>query len=171
VSLSARDLIAKTSSPERTFDICLNGQLRGEQLELEAELAEAKRASDGKMGANPRIVELQEQLDAMAPQVEDATISFRFKGISHWRLKEIQRRFPTEERGQSWDVDAGAPSLIAECLIDPKLTAEEVRELLENGNQRLADEFIAAAMVVCQQGNEIPKSGRGFGRTGGSGSK
>jgi hypothetical protein len=166
VSLSARDLIAKTSSPERTFDICLNGALRSQQLELEAELEAAKGASDSL--SDPRVREIQAELDAIAPQIEEATVAFRFKGISHWRLKEIQRQFPTEERGQAWDVDAGAPTLISACLMDPKLTTDEVRELLERGNHRLTDEFVTASMLVCQVGNEIPKSGRGSGRNRGS---
>jgi hypothetical protein len=166
VSLSARDLIAKTSSPERTFDICLNGQLRSQRLEIEAGLESAKESSTSL--SDPRIRDLQAQLDELDPQVEEATVAFRFKGISHWRLKEIQRQFPTEQKGQAWDVDAGAPTLISECLMEPKLTADEVKELLERGNQRMADEFIAASMLVCQQGNEIPKSGRGSGRKGAS---
>ena len=165
MSLSARDLIAKTSSPERAFDICLNGTLRSRQLELEAELEAAKDASDSL--SSPRVKEIRAELDELAPQVEDATVAFRFKGISHWRLKEIQRRFPTEEKGAAWDVDAGAPTLISECLADPKLTPDEVKELLENGNQRLTDEFVAASMIVCQQGNEIPKSGRGSAKSRG----
>lgn len=162
MSLSARDLIAKTSSPERTFDICLNGQVRSRQLELEAELKSVKGSSNSM--SDPRVKAIRAELDALASEVEEATVTFRFKGISHWRLKEIQRRFPTEEKGAAWDVDTGGPTLVSECLADPKLTPDEVKELLEHGNQRLADEFISAAMVVCQQGNEIPKSGRGSAR-------
>ena len=171
MGLSAKELIAKVSAPERTFDICLDGRLRSERDAVEAELNRVQRESVGKMGDSPEAAELREQLDHLNAQMADATVAFRFRGLSHWRFKEIQRRFPTEERGMVWDVDKGASTLIAECLVDPILTADEVQELLEAGNQRLADEFIGAAVLVCQQENSVPKSGRGSGGTGASGSR
>ena len=171
MGLSARDLIEKTSSPERVFDICLNGRLRADRDLLQSELDEENERNSGKMAVGARAAELTEQLAALDEQIAEATVAFRFRGLSHWRVKEIQRRFPTEEAGAAWDVDAGAPTLISECLVDPKFSADEVRELLERGNQRLADEFITAALLVCQQGNEVPKSGRGSASTRRSGSK
>jgi hypothetical protein len=171
VGLSARDLIAKTSQPERVFDICLDGRLRAERDAVAAELARIEQEPSATMSGGSKVAELKAELEELDQQVAEATVPFRFRGINHWRLKEIHKRFPTEEPNLTWDVDLGAPTLISECLVDPALTPEEVRELLEHGNERMADEFVGAAMIVCQQGNEVPKSARGSAKTGGSASK
>lgn len=167
MGLSARELISKTSSAERVYHICLDGRLRSELDAAQADLVDAKQAGSATMAGDPRIAELTVQVEDLEKQMADATVAFRFRGISHWRFKEIQRRFPTEERNMTWDVDAGSPTLISECLVDPQLTPDEVRELLDHGNQRLADEFVSAAMIVCQQGNEVPKSVRSSASTRG----
>jgi hypothetical protein len=171
VPLTARDLIAKTSQPERVYDICLDAKAKSERDAVQLELDDAKQAGSSTMAGDPRIAELTARLEELDAQVAEGSVPFRFRGLSHWRFKEIQRRFPTEERGMSWDVDAGGPTLVSECLVDPALTPEEVRELLEHGNQQLANEFISAAMIVCQQGNEVPKSARGSASSRGSASK
>lgn len=171
MGVSPRDLINKTKSPERVMRICLDGQVRTQLDEVQAALDEARKADTAKMAKSQEVVDLEAQLEELEQAVEEASHPFRFRGISHWRRREIERQFPSEDEDVVWDVDAGAPTLIAECLVDPKFTPDEVRELLEKGNERLADEFITAALLVCQRGNEIPKSGRGSATTRRSASK
>lgn len=168
MGISARDLIKRTSSPERVHHICLDGKARTQLDELQAELDQAKQECADKLGSTPRVTELTERVAELEKAVDEATYPFRFRGISHWRRKEIEKAFPTDDEEASWDVDAGAPTLISECLVDPKFTPEEMRELLDSGNQRLADEFINAALLVCVERNEVPKSGRGSASTRGS---
>lgn len=171
MGIALKDLKAKTSAPERTHKVCLNGQLRAEHDLLREELDELT-GSRAKMGPSERERELTEQLQALEARMEEDTVTFRFRGLSHWRLKEIMKSFPPEEGSkETWDVSAGATTLISESLVDPKLTKEETREWLEQGNAHLTDELFVAAWVTSNQETAVPKSARVSGRTGGSGSK
>jgi small-conductance mechanosensitive channel len=119
MGLSVKDLLEKTSPPERVKKICLNGSLRSERDALRDELDEITGQSTGKMGADPRAAELAERIAAIEAQMAEEAVAFRFRGVSRWRLKEIQQKFPTEEKYAEWDVEAGATTLISECLVDP----------------------------------------------------
>jgi hypothetical protein len=89
-------------------------------------------------------------------------------GLSHWRLKEIKKKFPSEDTRQDWDVDAGAATVIAECLVEPKLTEDEVKEFTSQGNERLMDELFSTAWLACHQENDVPKSARASALSGGN---
>lgn len=171
MGLSKKDLMAKTHSPEKVHKVCLNGSLLAEYEQLTGELE--KLADDRvTMAPSDRERELAQQIQALEAQMEADTVTFRFRGLSHWRLKEIQKRFPPAEKSEEeWDTSEGAPTLIAEALVDPKLTEEEVREWLEQGNSRLTDELFTVAWIASHQGTSVPKSVRASALIGGSGSK
>jgi hypothetical protein len=159
VGLSIADLLGKTSSPERVRKICLNGKLRGEYDVLREEL-DGLSGVRATMGVDPRAQELAEQMQALEAEMAESTVTFRFRGLSHWRLKEIQRKFPSDDPRLSWDTDAASPLLISECLIEPALTEAEVKTLLDQGNARLTDELFSVAWLACNQDNDVPKSAR-----------
>lgn len=180
MGLSKKDLMAKTSSPEKVHKVCLNGALRSEHEQLSKELDELS-GGQAKMGPSERERELAQQIQALEAKMEADTATFRFRGLSHWRLKEIQLRFPNNDpltgdpqkdaARPAWDTSAGGPTLIAESLVDPKLTEDEVREWLEQGNSRLADELFMAAWIASHLETSVPKSERASALTGGTGSK
>jgi hypothetical protein len=170
MSLSAKDLLAKTSPPERVKRICLNGNLRGERDALREELDELSQDTVPKMGGDPRALELAQRITAIEAEMASEAVTFRFRAVSRWRLKEIQKQFPTEEKYAEWDVEAGATTLISECLVDPKLSVDELQAIFDRGNSRLPDELFSAAWLVCNQENDLPKSARASAMTRGTGS-
>ena len=169
MGLSVKDLLEKTSPPERVKKICLNGSLRSERDALRDELDEITGQSTGKM-SDPRAAELAERITAIETQMAEEAVAFRFRGVSRWRLKEIQQKFPTEEKYAEWDVEAGATTLISECLVEPKLTPDELQSIFDRGNSRLPDELFSVAWLVCNQENDLPKSARASAQTRGTGS-
>jgi len=169
VGLSVKDLLEKTSPPERVKKICLNGNLRSERDALRDELDEITGQSTGKM-SDPRAAELAERITAIEAQMAEEAVAFRFRGVSRWRLKEIQQKFPTEEKYAEWDVEAGATTLISECLVEPKLTPDELQSIFDRGNSRLPDELFSVAWLVCNQENDLPKSARASAQMRGTGS-
>lgn len=180
MGLTKQDLMAKTHSPEKEHKVCLNGALLAEYDKLTTEF---EKLSDERvtMAPSDRERELAEQIVELEARMEEDSVTFRFRGLSHWRLKEIQKRFPNEEpltgdrdrdaQRSEWDTSAGAPTLIAESLVDPKLTEEEVREWLDHGNSRLTDELFTVAWIASHQGTSVPKSARASALIGASDSK
>lgn len=160
MGVALKDLRGKVKRPVRRVRLCLALDLLAEHDELTAKL-DSIRAAGGaaKMGENSEARKIAQQISDLETQMRDAEVTVEFKGISNYQLAEIQARFPAKDKGQSWDINAGAAALIAACAVEPT-TEAEAQELLNEVNQKAADKLVSAAWLATVGSDEVPLSVR-----------
>jgi len=170
MGVALKDLKGRVKRPVRSVAICLDGDLWTRHDELTRKLDELRSQTVGRMGQATGSVEAATELRAVEEAMREAQVTVEFRGISSFRLAEIQKRFPSEDKRMAWDVDAGAAALIAACAVEPT-TEAEARELLDEVNQSVANQLVSAAWLATTGSSDIPFSVRASELINGSGSK
>ena len=138
------------------------------QFEVQSERREralrAVRAAKSKVTREPAQAELDEadeELEELESRRESSVIEFRLAGLNPHVYEEVvqanqpsaKQRREFSERGDTlmWNPDTFPSALVAACLLDPKLTAEEVAELEQFENWLAADSqsLFEGAMSAC----------------------
>jgi hypothetical protein len=169
MGVAIRDLKGKVKRPVRTVTVCLDGDLWARHDELSAKLDALRAQTASRMAPSPEVTAAAEELRAVEDAMREAQVTIEFRGISSFKLAEIQARFPAKD-GRGWDVNAGAPALIAACAVEPT-TEDEARELLEEVNYAVSDKLFAAAWDATTGSSDVPFSLRASALISGSGSK
>jgi hypothetical protein len=159
MGVALRDLRGKVKRPIRSVSLCIDGELWARHDELTAKLNKVT-ASEGstKMGQSSEARAVAQELAAVEAEMREAQVTVQLRGISSYKLAEIQARFPTES-GRGWDINAGAAALVAACAVEPT-TEEEARELLEELSYAASDKLVAAAWEATTGSSEVPTSAR-----------
>lgn len=123
------------------------------------------------------VVEAQEKVDSLRPDVEDQVVEFVFRSVGRSKFEALVDSCPptkaqkTEaakknEEEPGWDHDTFPPTLISAALIEPELTEEEAFELWdsEEWNQAELVSLFLAALAVNQQ-RKVVDLGKEFGLT------
>lgn len=123
---SAQDVLARAQARTARVRVVLDGDLLDEHAVLEATLATLDPDSAEATALAERIVALEEQISA-------AEVEFVFKGMGRGRWRKLAADHPpTDEqkaRGADFDVDVFPFLAMAESIVKPALTAEELTRL------------------------------------------
>jgi hypothetical protein len=170
MGLSIDEILSKAQPRVEHTRVCLDGELLGEHSRLSDELDELQRAAGpAKLGGNPEALALAEKIQAVEAKIEKAKVPFKFKGIGSQEFAAIMARFPSSGP-QGWNVQMGAPALIAACAIDPSMTEEQATQLcaqIAGG----ATQLFEAAWRATNEATNTPPSVRASALISGSGSK
>jgi hypothetical protein len=169
VGVAVKDLKGKVKRPVRSVAICLDGDLWARHDELTQKLDELGTKSNARMGQSNGTAEIAQEITEVEAAMRDASVSLQIRGIGTYHLKEIQRRFPSDDENLAWDVDAGAPALLAACLVEPT-TEDEAREFLEDLNDAVYKTVMGTCFLATTGSSAVPFSERASALMAGSGS-
>jgi hypothetical protein len=160
MGVALKDLRGKIKRPVRSVRICLDGELWARHDELTAALERLSSSNGyGKMAQSSDARAVAQELADVEKAMRESEVTLEFRGISSYRLAEIQARFPAKDGRSGWDVDAGSAALIAACAVEPT-TEEEARELLEELTFAASDKLFTAAWQATTGSSEVPTSAR-----------
>ncbi|MFD5675618.1 hypothetical protein [Streptomyces sp. NPDC127040] len=158
------DILKKAKRREKVIRICLAGDKLVELDEVERQLAGLGKAWEpGSLAdADPR-KELAEKVAALRTEIRESEQPFRFRALGDKEWSDLLAAHPSPDKDKVWDPETFGPALIAECAVDPVMSAEQVKELFEilNGAQR--DELWRGAYEVNTEAGSIPFSLAGSG--------
>lgn len=166
---SIEDILGKVKPPVRSTWVCLDGELWSQHDELSKQL-DAVRADSptGKMGDATGVGELGAELRRVEQQMRDAEQEFKFRGISSYKRDEIIAKYPGKN-GQ-WDTTAGAHEFLAAAAVEPAMTVDQARQLVEAVNHGALSKLFNCAWSATEGSADVPFSGRAFASIPGSGS-
>lgn len=170
MGVALKDLRGKVKRPVRAVSVCLDGELWARHDELTEKLDELRQQNLGKMGQASGAVEVATELRQIEDAMREASVTLEFRGISTYKLNEIQARFPAKNGREGWDVQEGAAALLAACAVEPT-TEDEARAFLEEAHQAVADKVVGAAWLATTGSSDVPFSARASELIRGSGSK
>lgn len=160
----AKAVIAAARRPESVLEVCLRGDLVAEHELLDQELARIQ--ADGAWvgtsiaDVNP-VTELAKRIADLEQQMVESTVTFRFRALSRTGWAELLAAHPAREGQQErYNWDTFPTAIVAACLIDPAMTADEVEELFDAINQGSRDALTGAAWDVNQEASAVPFSQR-----------
>lgn len=164
------DLLDRYKPPERTVTVCLRGDLRARHDELSRQLESVRMPATAKMGDSSQAVDLAAELRQLEEEMREATAAFRFKALGHYALRQLEERFPAKS-GRGWDVNEGAHALLAATSVEPAMTEDEARQLLEALDRDNALRLVNTAWEACTGSADVPFFGRAFESIAGTDSK
>lgn len=138
--------------PTEIVPIVLDGAWGQEMIEAQTtvqalEAAARTRPSDTTL--TPQIEEATAKLDALIEQRSEKVADFKFKALGRDRYERLIKAHPPtkdqrteaarQQRNVTWNEDTFPPALISACLISPKMTEAQVRELLDDDEWNEAD--------------------------------
>lgn len=170
MGVSLKDLTAKVKRPVRSVRVCMDGELWARHDELTAKLDELRAQNPGKLNSAPGSRETAEELREVEEAMKASEETVEFRGISSFKLAEIQARFPAKDNRQGWDIQSGAAALIAACAVEP-ITEDEARAFLETAHMGITDKMVGTAWLATTGSSDVPFSARASELIRGSGSK
>lgn len=170
MGVALKDLTGKVKRPVRSVSVCLDGELWARHDELTAKLDELRAQNPGKMGQASGAVEVATELREVEEAMREASVTLEFRGISSYKLAEIQARFPAKNGGSGWDIAAGAAALVAACAVEPTSEAE-AQAFLDEANYAVTDKLVSVAWLATTGSSDVPFSARASELIRGSGSK
>jgi hypothetical protein len=169
VGVALKDLKGRVKRPVRSVRICLDGDLWARHDELTAKLDELGTKNIARMGQANGAAEVAQEIQDVEAAMREASVSIQIRGIGTYHFKEIQLRFPSDDENLAWDVDAGAPALLAACLVEPT-TEDEAREFLGEVNDAIYKTIMGTCFLATTGSSAIPFSERASELIRGSGS-
>lgn len=159
-----KDRLAAAKPAERSVDVCLRGDLRGEWDALERELKRLRKAvSNRSMVEQAREAEIAAEMDALEKAMagEMLTLTFRALPRSDWR-KLVDQHPPREGHDGDRVMGANFQALMEEvapmCAVAPELDEddwERLNTVLSSGD---FDRIFTAVWEVNREGGDVPKS-------------
>lgn len=90
---SAKDIIAAARRPERTYDVCLRGDLQATWEALDRQLGEATRSGAGSLEGDARI-EIAQQMDQVREQMQGAVITLTLRALPRPDYRDLEAKHP-----------------------------------------------------------------------------
>jgi hypothetical protein len=154
-------LLAGAKPREGEVPLCLAGDLVGEVERLQGELAHVGDGwvSTSMADADPR-VELVKQIEAVREEMRAASVTFRLRALGHRAFSNLVAAHPAAQvdGGVAYDAATFLPALVAACCVDPVMTVDQVRQLLDVVNDGQARELFGAALAVNEEASPLPFS-------------
>jgi hypothetical protein len=153
-------ILGRAKPPTRSATICLDADLQAEWDRAQADLEDADRLERSSLGDGTH-ARLAEQVRDIEARMKAATATFRFRGLSMYALGDLQRKHPVADgqRG-TWDIEAGAAELLARTAVEPTMTEQQARLLLDQLSHGQADKLVTAAWSASTGAVDVPFSAR-----------
>ena len=144
---AAKMTTARTA--ERTFEVCLRGDLRAELEDLVRRAAAEQRTSGSRSKEDTTAVDLVQEIQRLQEEMHEATEVFRFRALPPRKYRALREAHPPR-RDDKGDIDLGdmsagfnrdsmLPVLVRACTVSPVLTDEQWHELLGDTEARAAE--------------------------------
>ena len=168
---SIEDVLGAIKVPVRAVQICLDADLQAEHDELTARLEVLRRERSGKMGQTSEAKEVAERITQLEEAMRESEVTFKFRGLTKAGLSKLYDRFPPPEgKNLVWDVETGAFALLAASAVEPTMTEDQAKKLLDAVSQGHADRLVGAAWLASTGSTQVPFSVRASELTSGTGS-
>jgi hypothetical protein len=172
---SIEDVLGAIKVPVRSVSICLDADLQGEHDELSEQLERLRRddKASGKMATGGEILRVAEQIRELEDRMRESEQVFKFRGLSRAARKKLEAKFPPPDPNPEnlrWNVDEGAPTLLAEAAIQPTMNVSQARSLLDSLAEGQADRLVGCAWLATTASTTVPFSARASELTAGTGS-
>lgn len=166
--------LALAKLPQRTHDVCLNGDLVAEYEMLEKQLEEAENKPTDSLAGNGT-AELVERMDALQEQMRESIETFTLRALPHRKTPRdqrptwdelVQRHPPRRENGEVVEADKGVSfntdtfydDLIRQCTISPEMDEGDWVDLFGAISEGQFAQLSLAASLVNRGGVDIPFS-------------
>lgn len=167
--------LAGAKLPERTVELCLNGDLIAKHEEAERELEAAEKTAVDSLagtGAGPII----ERIDALEAEMQEATQTFTLRALPHRRspkddrptYRELMKAHPprraadgevVESDAESgYNVDAFNEALVRLSVIDPVLDEDDWAELFTVISEGQFSVLAVASLLLNRSPVSVPFS-------------
>lgn len=172
--MSFKAKLAKAKLPERTVDLCLNGDLVAAHEQAERELEQAEKKPTDSLAGNGAS-KIIERIEALEAEMAEATQTFVLRALPHRRSarddrpthNELKKAHPPRrENGEIIEADAGYgynvetfnEALIKLCVIDPDLDESDWDELLSVISEGQYSMLVVACLLLNRNDISVPFS-------------
>jgi hypothetical protein len=157
-------MLADAKLPERTVNICLRGDLVADYEALQVELVKLHgQASDSLAGNGAASV--AERMDQLAAQMQEHTYLFRLRAMPRHAWRTLVNAHPPREKDDKVvpeDMISGVnretffEPMVRASIIDPDLTDESWKRLLDALTDRQFEDLVSAAWDLNQGKVDVP---------------
>lgn len=164
--MDVNSILAAATLPQTSVELCLDGALADEVEALEAAIAKARQVAKeaNSLSAGGDIQPLQEQLDKLRDRAKDTTVRFVVRAVGRKRMTELLAAHPPR-KDKAKDTLIGAnedtlsEALIREGLVEPELSGEQLRALVdEHLSEGQYKELANAAYFANRRSVSVPFS-------------
>jgi hypothetical protein len=160
MGLSIEDLIGSAKPPVRSVTICMDQSMQAEHDELVERLDQVRRDNPAKMGDTAEGHDLAVRIGEVEEAMQKHLQTFRLKGLSKGALNVLYKRFPSKDKQQVWDAEAGGHALVAAAALDPEMTEEQAERLIDALSQGQASLLVGTAWLASTGSSAVPLSAR-----------
>jgi hypothetical protein len=161
MGVSIADVLGRAKRPVRSVRVCLDGELWARHDELSQEIDRFRQeAGPGKMGEPSPVADLVKERMLVEQRMREAEVEFQFRGLSSYARDEIIARFPAKAGRGTWDTTAGAHALFAAAAVQPAMTEDEAKELIEAIDHGATAKLFNCAWEATEGSADIPFSVR-----------
>ena len=174
MGVSIEEILEGVKRPIRSVSICLDADLQAEHDQLTEDLDELRRAGRARMTDGVRERELAQRIRDLEERMRASERVFRFQGLSRSQRVKIEGKYPPPDPNPErlrWDINKGAPELLAASAVEPEMTEAQAAKLLEALSEGQADRLVGCAWLATTGSTQVPFSERASELTGDSDSK
>jgi hypothetical protein len=160
---SFAEIRALATRVTRKVTLCLAGDLNLAVEDLQTQIREAKDAVGETLGGDPRVTELEAELEDVRSQMLDASIDFVCRALPAKQLSDLIAAHPARKDDvgkpidEAWNPDTFGVALVHACLTEPALTLPQVEELVDEVlNNAQWNRLWACAWSCNQSGVDVP---------------
>lgn len=154
------DFKQKFRPREKVVQVAMAGDLLAEHEVLSEELDEVLATARTSLADGGRAAELAARITDLEVQIDASRVPVRFRGMGRNLYKELERKHPDPDNDGVWNTETFPPALIAACAVDPKMTPEQVNELLTLVTEGEYQRLFQGAYMACNDANDVPFNGR-----------
>lgn len=148
------ELRDKFKPREKVVTLMMGGDLLAEHEELSKRL---RRLLNSPTDDDSEAREVAARVRAIEEDLDSSALAFRLRGIGRNAFRRlIAEHPPGDGQGGMFDPDSMAPHLIAACSVDPKMTADEVRDLADVLTDGQYESLWNAAFDCCREVSGVP---------------
>lgn len=152
------DILALAKPREEEVILCLAGDLAAEADRIARQLDELDRPGvRSSLADGSQRAQLVSELDELRELMKDSEATFRFRALPSREYSDLIAAHPGGE-GRALNIATLQPDLIARCAIEPKMTREQVDQLLDVINEWQRDRLFDAAWNANNAAVAIPTS-------------
>lgn len=172
--MSIKDKLAKARLPQRTVDVCLNGDLVADFEQAERDLEAAEQKPVDSLAGNGT-AELVERIEALQEQMRESVETFTLRALPHRRSPgddrptwhELVQRHPPrrdgdevaeDDKGVGFNTSTFYDDLIRLCVVSPEMDDQDWADLFSAISEGQFAELSLAASVLNRGGVDIPFS-------------